>query len=33
MQESKTPDIPDEDPKWDNGNWLVKKVPVQGEIF
>ena len=33
MQESKTPDIPDEDPKWDNSNWLVKKVPVQGEIF
>ena len=33
MQESKSPDIPDEDPKWDNSNWLVKKVPVQGEIF
>ena len=32
MQESKSPDIPDEDPKWDNSNWLVKKVPVQGEI-
>ena len=32
MQESKTPDIPDEDPKWDNSNWVVKKVPVQGEI-
>ena len=25
MQESKTPDIPDEDPKWDNSNWLAKK--------
>ena len=33
MQESKSPDIPDEDPKWDNSNWLVKKIPVQGEIF
>ena len=33
MQESKTPDIPDEDPKWDNSNWLAKKLPVQGEIF
>ena len=33
MQESKSPDIPDENPKWDNSNWLVKKVPVQGEIF
>ena len=33
MQESKSPDIPDEDPKWDNSNWLVKKVPAQGEIF
>ena len=32
MQESKSPDIPDEDPKWDNSNWLVKKIPVQGEI-
>ena len=33
MQESKSPDIPDENPKWDNSNWLAKKVPVQGEIF
>ena len=33
MQESKSPDIPDEDPKWDNSNWLAKKLPVQGEIF
>ena len=33
MQESKSPDIPDEDPKWDNSNWLVKKMPVQGEIL
>ena len=33
MQESKSPDIPDEDPKWDNSNWLAKKMPVQGEIF
>ena len=33
MQESKTLDIPDEDPKWDNSNWLAKKLPVQGEIF
>ena len=32
MQESKTPDIPDEDPKWDNSNWLAKKMPEQGEI-
>ena len=32
MQESKSPDIPDEDPKWDNSNWLVKKMPVQGEL-
>ena len=32
MQESKSPDIPDEDPKWDNSNWLVKKVPVQREL-
>ena len=32
MQESKTPDIPDEDPKWDNSNWLAKKLPEQGEI-
>ena len=29
MQESKTPDIPDEDPKWDNDNWLAKKQPTQ----
>ena len=33
MQESKTPDIPDEEPKWDNSNWLARKLPVQGEIF
>ena len=33
MQESKSPDIPDEDPKWDNSNWLAKKMPVQREIF
>ena len=33
MQESKSPDIPDEDPKWDNSNWLAKKMPEQGEIF
>ena len=32
MQESKTPDIPDEDPKWDNSNWLAKKLPIQGEL-
>ena len=32
MQESKSPDIPDEDPKWDNSNWLVKKLPIQGEL-
>ena len=32
MQESKSPDIPDENPKWDNSNWLAKKVPVQGEL-
>lgn len=33
MRESKSPDIPDEDPKWDNSNWLAKKMPVQGEVF
>ena len=32
MQESKTPDIPDEDPKWDNSNWLAKKMPEQGNL-
>ena len=32
MQESKTPDIPDEDPKWDNSNWLAKKLPEQGNL-
>ena len=32
MQESKSPDIPDEDPKWDNSNWLAKKLPMQGEL-
>ena len=32
MQESKSPDIPDEDPKWDNSNWLAKKMPIQGEL-
>ena len=32
MQESKSPDIPDEDPKWDNSNWLAKKMPEHGEI-
>ena len=32
MQESKTPDIPDEDPKWDNSNWLGKKQPVQKRL-
>ena len=32
MQESKTPDIPDEDPKWDNDNWLGKKQPVQKRL-
>ena len=24
--ESKTPDLPNEEPKWDNSNWLVKKL-------
>ena len=33
MQEGKTPDIPDEDPKWDNSNWLAKLPVKQGEIF
>ena len=33
MQEGKTPDIPDEDPKWDNDNWLAKLLVKQGEIF
>ena len=32
MQESKTPDIPDEDPKWDNDNWLAKKQPTQKRL-
>ena len=32
MRESKTPDIPNEDPKWDNSNWLAKKLPEQGEL-
>ena len=32
MQESKSPDIPDEDPKWDNSNWLAKKLPEQGSL-
>ena len=32
MQESKSPDIPDEDPKWDNSNWLAKKLPEQGNL-
>ena len=32
MQESKSPDIPDENPKWDNSNWLAKKVPMQREL-
>ena len=32
MQESKSPDIPDENPKWDNSNWLAKKMPVQREL-
>ena len=32
MQESKTPDIPDEDPKWDNSNWLAKKQPEQKRL-
>ena len=27
-----TPDIPDEDPKWDNSNWLAKKLPEQGSL-
>ena len=35
MQEGKTPDIPDEDPDWDNSNWLARKLEgktVQGKI-
>ena len=32
MQESKSPDIPDENPKWDNSNWLAKKLPMQGDL-
>ena len=32
MQEGKTPDIPDEDPKWDNDNWLAKLPVKQGEL-
>jgi twinkle protein len=32
MQESKTPDLPDEDPKWDNSNWLAKKQPEQKRL-
>ena len=33
--ESKTPDLPNEEPKWDNSNWLVKKLgvnAVQGKL-
>ena len=29
MEESKTPDLPNQDPVWDNSNWLGKKVPEQ----
>ena len=32
IEEGKTPDIPDEDPKWDNSNWLAKKLPEQGSL-
>ena len=32
MQESKTPDLPDEDPNWDNSNWLAKKQPEQKRL-
>ena len=32
MQESKTPDLPDEDPNWDNSNWLAKKLPEQKRL-
>ena len=30
--EGKTPDIPDEVPNYDNENWLVRKLPEQGEL-
>ena len=33
MEESKTPDLPNQDPVWDNSNWLGKKKLKQGEIF
>jgi hypothetical protein len=29
MEESKTPDLPNQDPEWDNSNWFGKKVPEQ----
>ena len=29
---TETPDIPDEDPKWDNDNWLAKKQPTQKRL-
>ena len=32
MQESKTPDLRDEDPIWDNSNWLAK-LPVKQEAI
>ena len=30
--ESKTPDLPDEEPQWDNDNWLALKVPEQKRL-
>ena len=32
MEESKTPDLPNQDPVWDNSNWLGKKVPEQKRL-
>ena len=26
------PDLPDEDPNWDNSNWLAKKQPEQKRL-
>ena len=35
LVEGKTPDIPDDVPRWDNDNWLAKKIEqktVQGKL-
>ena len=30
--EGKTPDLPDEEPQWDNSNWLAQKMPEQKRL-